>query len=77
MESSEGEISHEVLEVTSQTEIDRKKSAMSLPLGQSKFLPTEIQTPQDGPDEQSGMENIFYSVMNMFFLYPHKIVGGH
>jgi hypothetical protein len=28
---------------------------MSLPLGQSKYVRDDILTPQDGPDEESGM----------------------
>lgn len=53
VESSTGEIAHEVVSVTSQTELDRKKAGMSLPLGQAKFVHEDIQTPQDGPDEES------------------------
>lgn len=59
VESSNGDIGHEVVSVTSQTELDRKKAGMSLPLGQAKFVHDDIQTPQDGPDEESG-EFYFY-----------------
>lgn len=55
MESSEGEMTHEVVSVTSQTELDRKKAGMSLPLGQTKYVCSDIQTPQEGPDEESGV----------------------
>lgn len=65
VENAEGEISHEVLGVTSQTEMDRKKGGMTLPLGQNKFPPTDIQTPQDGPDEQSGMSMCLFR----YFMY--------
>ena len=56
VEGSNGGVNQEVLSVTSQTELDRKKAGMSLPLqsGQAKYLPETIQTPQDGPEDESG-----------------------
>ena len=45
---------HEVITVASQTEIDRKKAGMTLNLTHSKYIPENIQTPSEGPDEESG-----------------------
>ncbi|KAL4219350.1 Rab GTPase-activating protein 1 [Mactra antiquata] len=53
VEGSNGDMIHEVVSVTSQTELDRKKAGMTLPLGQTKYVCSDIQTPQEGPDEES------------------------
>ena len=46
---------YEVVSVHSQTELDRKKSGMSLQgLNTSRQIPDNIQTPQE-PEEESGM----------------------
>ena len=49
-----GTTCHEVVTVASQTEIDRKKAGMTLNFTHSKYIPENIQTPSEGPDEESG-----------------------
>lgn len=55
VESSDGSVGHEVVSVLSETEIERRKAGMTLPLGQAKYVPVQdnIVTPQEGPDEES------------------------
>ncbi|XP_052788930.1 rab GTPase-activating protein 1-like isoform X2 [Mya arenaria] len=53
VEGHNGEISHEVLGVRSQSDLDRRKAGMTLPLGHAKFPTTDIQTPIEGPEELS------------------------
>ncbi|KAH3708413.1 hypothetical protein DPMN_067863, partial [Dreissena polymorpha] len=53
VEGQNGEVGHEVLGVTSQTELDRKKGGLTLPLSQVKFPAAEIETPQEAPEDLS------------------------
>ena len=55
IEDVNGTTCHEVINVASQTEIDRKKAGMTLNLTPAKYIPENIQTPSEGPDEESGM----------------------
>ena len=54
MEDVNGVTCHEVINVASQTELDRKKAGMTLNLTLTKYVPENIQTPLEGPDEESG-----------------------
>lgn len=53
VEDVNGTTCHEVINVASQTEIDRKKAAMTLNLTHSKYIQDNVQTPSEGPDEES------------------------
>ena len=44
---------YEVVSIESQSEIDRKKSGLSLSLSPSRIPPQNIQTP-NGPEDESG-----------------------
>ena len=67
VEGQNGEVGHEVLGVTSQTELDRKKGGLTLPLSQVKFPAAEIETPQEAPEDLSG---------NTCIHYVHNRAGG-
>ena len=64
--SEEGEVTlgdYEVVSIESQTEIDRKKSGLSLSLSPSRIPPQNIQTP-NGPEDESG-KYACYTFMNV------------
>ena len=48
---------YEVVSIESQSEIDRKKSGLSLSLSPSRIPPQNIQTP-NGPEDESGKSKI-------------------
>ena len=67
--SEEGEVTlgdYEVVSIESQTEIDRKKSGLSLSLSPSRIPPQNIQTP-NGPEDESGTNlYVIHKECNMF-----------